>query len=89
MVGRRAPKTINGHFVRLGQNLALILPQGVMRDLSFLAGSSARVIVLEDEFRVRRVSAPRLYDLESLDEYRERRDLEDADSELPDWRQER
>lgn len=82
MVSNRNPKTINAHFVRSGQNLALILPQRIMRDLGFLAGSTVRVVVLEEEFRVRRVAAPRLYDLESLDEYRERRELKDHPREV-------
>jgi antitoxin component of MazEF toxin-antitoxin module len=79
MVNQQAPKTITARLVRVGQNVALVLPERAMRTCGFLAGGTARVVLLNDEFRVRRIPSPRLYDLESLDDYRERRALEELE----------
>ena len=66
--------------VEIGPNVALMIPKLQARRKSFIAGSSVRVIMLDGEIRVRPVTAPRVYDLESLDEYRDRVAKEESDS---------
>jgi antitoxin component of MazEF toxin-antitoxin module len=65
-------KTVRASFVRVGASVALLLPERLARAHGFLPGMSARVVLLNSELRVRHNSAPKLYDLDSLDEYRER-----------------
>lgn len=68
--------------VEIGTNLAVLLPKLQARRNSFLAGSQVRVIMLDGEIRVRHVTAPRAYDLEPLDEYKDR--MAKAESESPE-----
>jgi hypothetical protein len=58
--------------VEIGPNLAVLLPRLQARRNSLLAGSNVRVIMLNGEIRIRPVTAPRAYDHESLDDYRDR-----------------
>jgi antitoxin component of MazEF toxin-antitoxin module len=58
--------------VQIGAAVAVLLPPQVARTCNFKAGSFVRLVVLQDELRVRPVASPRAYDLESLDDYRER-----------------
>lgn len=55
-----------------GSNVAIPLDGEAARKCGFLAGSFVRVIVLENEIRVRKATLPRLDDNESYSEYRER-----------------
>lgn len=66
--------------VEIGPNLAFLLPKLQARRNFFLAGSQVRVIMLDREIRVRPVSAPRAYDLESIDEYRDRVAKDESES---------
>jgi antitoxin component of MazEF toxin-antitoxin module len=65
--------------LRMGAGLAVILPDGLAaRSFGFRPGSFVRVIVLKNEMRLRPVSAPRAYDLETMEEYRERQEKSEA-----------
>jgi antitoxin component of MazEF toxin-antitoxin module len=72
LVNRPSLRTADVNLVRVGKNVALLIPEHLTRACGFLSGTAARVILQGDELRIRHRSAPRLYDLESLDEYRER-----------------
>jgi antitoxin component of MazEF toxin-antitoxin module len=66
--------------VKIGAGLAVILPDGLSaRSCGFKPGSYVRMIMLKNEIRVRPVSTPREYDLETMEEYRERQ----ARAQLP------
>lgn len=62
-----------------GGNVGLMIPSAAARANSFIPGSKVRVIILNGELRIRPVAAPRLYDLESLDDYKERVAKEESD----------
>ena len=66
--------------VEIGANVGILVPRVQARMCSFTPGSSVRVILLNGAINVRPVSAPRVYDLESLDEYRDRVAKEESDS---------
>jgi hypothetical protein len=66
--------------VRFGSNVALVMPEAAWRASGLLAGMSVRVISGKGEVRIRASSTSRVYDLESLDEYRDRRAKEESDS---------
>jgi antitoxin component of MazEF toxin-antitoxin module len=68
-------KTLNPittKLLKFGISVAVILPHQAAAVCGFKAGSFVRVIVLQDEIRIRHVTALRAYDLETLEEYRER-----------------
>lgn len=73
------PETVV-QLVEIGPNLAVLLPKLQARRNFFLAGSQVRVIMLDREIRVRPVSASRAYDLESIDEYRDRVAKDESES---------
>jgi antitoxin component of MazEF toxin-antitoxin module len=58
--------------LKWGHGVGLLIPAFAARSCGFKPGSFVRVIVLEDEIRIRHVTAPRAYDLESVEEYKER-----------------
>lgn len=64
-----------------GANTAILIPKAYARRFSFLAGTKVRVVMLDGEIRIRPVTAPRAYDLESLDDYRDR--IAKEESEWP------
>jgi antitoxin component of MazEF toxin-antitoxin module len=68
--------------LKWGHGVGLLIPAHAARSCGFKPGSFVRVLVLEDKIRVRHVSAPRLYDLETLDEHKER---VAAERVLPKW----
>lgn len=55
-----------------GSSIAVPLDGETARKCGFLAGSFVRVIVLENEIRVRKATLPRLEDNETYEQYRER-----------------
>lgn len=59
--------------LKWGNGVGLLIPSHAARACGFKPGSFVRVLVLEDEIRIRHVSAPRAYDLETVDEYKERK----------------
>ncbi len=83
MVAGKSAKetTCSRELLLLGQNAAVTIPAGVARSYGFRPGAFVRVVLLPNEIRIRPVSSPRLYDLETLDEYRERRSREEAEKE--------
>ena len=60
-----------------GSSIAVPLDGETARKCGFLAGSFVRVIVLENEIRLRRAALPRLDDNETYEEYRERMTRQD------------
>jgi antitoxin component of MazEF toxin-antitoxin module len=58
--------------LKWGHGVGLLIPAFAARSCGFKPGSFVRIIVLENEIRVRPVSSPRVDDLESLEEYQER-----------------
>lgn len=66
--------------MEIGSNIAVLIPKLQARRNSFVAGSSVRVILLDGEIRIRPVIAPRAYDLESLDDYKDRIAKEESES---------
>lgn len=55
-----------------GSSIAVPLKGEAARKCGFLAGSFVRVIVLENEIRVRKATLPRLEDNETYEQYQER-----------------
>lgn len=55
-----------------GSSIAVPLNGEAARKCGFLAGSFVRVIVLENEIRVRKATLPRLEDNETYEQYQER-----------------
>ena len=83
MVAGKSSKevTFSRELLLLGQNAAATIPANVARSYGFRPGAFVRVVLLPNEIRIRPASSPRLYDLETLDEYRERRSREEAEKE--------
>jgi antitoxin component of MazEF toxin-antitoxin module len=64
---------------RIGGSVALVLPESAWRAAGLLAGTAVRLIFMKGEVRIRHCTSPRAYDLESLDDYRERQSLQEAE----------
>ena len=64
---------------RIGGSVGLMLPESAWRAAGLLAGTAVRLIFIKGEVRIRHCTSPRAYDLESLDDYRERQALEQAE----------
>ncbi len=74
-------RTLTVKLLNLVHSVGVPIPVRTARGCRFLAGSFVRVIVLDDEIRIRHVAAPRAYDLETIDEYRERMMVQDRSEE--------
>ena len=71
--------TVTSKLQRLGTAVVVALPERMLRSCGFISGSFVRVIVLADEIRIRQIKALRAYDLETLEEYRERVEKDEAE----------
>jgi antitoxin component of MazEF toxin-antitoxin module len=69
----------NARLTRIGGSVGLMLPESAWRASGLLAGTAVRVIFLKGEVRIRHCTTPRAYDLESLEDYRERQAREEAE----------
>lgn len=58
--------------LKWGHGVGLLIPAFAARSCGFKPGSFVRIIVLENEIRVRPVSVPRVDDLEPYEDYQER-----------------
>ena len=58
--------------LKWGHGVGLLIPAFAARTCGFKPGSFVRIVVLENEIRVRPVSAPRVDDLEPYEDHQER-----------------